>query len=679
MSERENLRDWAARLEASISGAGNGDVTGPEESLADRVVLWGDVIGEQVKSSEVSISEAGSISIPIGQTVDGVDLSIYGASLSGHIARTDDPHEETSSSVVLSSVSNNAQLKRANGDFPTFSSKVIDGADYLLIEDSEAGFAKKRVLASAVGALITPPTGTLVNVVSVVANANSNPPDISFVDSGLSLTFTTEEDDTAVARFSALCLHNNNGMYCRMVLDGTPYSSSRPGTLNFSSEQGTMRLVRVFTGLSAGSHTLKIQIRHTGGGTAQWGSGQATIRIKIVRPSLADPEEPEPEPSLRESLGIVANLTPEHIDAAVSLGVGWIRATDAPEWGFHASEASYNSAVSTAGSSGIWPQLVSFSDGVALAHASGIKVLAHAMAAPTWARGSAAGGGVNQWHQALLPTYRTHFAEYCRQLCLCGIDAIEITNEPNLSSQYAFSPDHPRASFPAERNDDYVLLLRAVYSHLKADSNPVVSGVPVGTGGTASVGHEQLTPTAGIQPTNWYRRMFNATADDRTTPVSASGAFDFISHHPYAWHDGGPNDWDVRWVDQADDAAYWQGIACTWRIRQELVAAGEGDKKIWATELGAPTNGVPPDDFVTEAEQAQRLTDYILAWTSTGSTGFSGLLASSFYGSFTGPLFVYQLRDRSDGSAPPLDQEGYFGLQHLDGSEKPAAEVLRSA
>lgn len=58
----------------------------------------------------------------------------------------------TATDVGLGSVTNDAQLKRAAGDLNTFTQKVApEAADILVIEDSSASYAKKKVLASTFG------------------------------------------------------------------------------------------------------------------------------------------------------------------------------------------------------------------------------------------------------------------------------------------------------------------------------------------------------------------------------------------------------------------------------------------------------------------------------------------------------------------------------------------------
>lgn len=72
--------------------------------------------------------------------------------LDAHIADTDNPHSVTKAQVSLTNVTDDAQLKRADGDFNTFSEKASPVAsDVLLLEDSAASYAKKKVLISSLG------------------------------------------------------------------------------------------------------------------------------------------------------------------------------------------------------------------------------------------------------------------------------------------------------------------------------------------------------------------------------------------------------------------------------------------------------------------------------------------------------------------------------------------------
>lgn len=68
------------------------------------------------------------------------------AQIDTHLASTSNPHTVTKSQIGLGNVTNDAQLKRADGDINSFTEKTSPvGADVLLIEDSAASYAKKRV------------------------------------------------------------------------------------------------------------------------------------------------------------------------------------------------------------------------------------------------------------------------------------------------------------------------------------------------------------------------------------------------------------------------------------------------------------------------------------------------------------------------------------------------------
>ena len=84
--------------------------------------------------------------------VDGRDVSADGGVLDAHVANTSNPHATTKTQVGLGNVTDDAQLKRAAGDFNTFANKVTpSAADIVLIEDSTDSYNKKKVLMSAIG------------------------------------------------------------------------------------------------------------------------------------------------------------------------------------------------------------------------------------------------------------------------------------------------------------------------------------------------------------------------------------------------------------------------------------------------------------------------------------------------------------------------------------------------
>ncbi len=93
-------------------------------------------------------------------------------------------------------------------------------------------------------------------------------------------------------------------------------------------------------------------------------------------------------------------------------------------------------------------------------------------------------------------------------------------------------------------------------------------------------------------------------------------------------------------------------------MRSVMQANGDGAKKIWGTEFGAPTNG---PNGVTEASQAQAITKAYALWKSYD---------------WAGPLFTYQGRDYG---TDPSNRENFFGLLRHDFSQKPAYAAYRNA
>ena len=86
------------------------------------------------------------------QDLSGAGTNTH-AQIDTHIASTANPHSLTATQVSLENVTNDSQLKRAAGDFNSFTSKGTPvAADILLIEDSAASYVKKKVQKSNVPA-----------------------------------------------------------------------------------------------------------------------------------------------------------------------------------------------------------------------------------------------------------------------------------------------------------------------------------------------------------------------------------------------------------------------------------------------------------------------------------------------------------------------------------------------
>ena len=285
---RESPRKWAQRLEDLITGLGSGNVDGPGEDaqLVDKIALWADTGGTLLKKALVSITALGSIVLPTNETVDGRDLSVDGAALDAHSANTSNPHSVDSSDVGLASVSNDAQLTRAAGDFGTFSAATPASSDTMLIEDADDSNNKKSVAFSAVQALASGSDSmveTKFHSSSVFQALTTYP---TFGDSNLTLNITTTTGDILIIRVRAPIWGDFFGvLYLRITVDGVaiPQSIVRSRYAD-DPKRVSLSISRRVTGLSAGAHTVTVQMaaQNAAGG---WDgtSGNAVLIVKRVR------------------------------------------------------------------------------------------------------------------------------------------------------------------------------------------------------------------------------------------------------------------------------------------------------------------------------------------------------------------------------------------------------------
>jgi hypothetical protein len=202
-----------------------------------------------------------------------------------------------------------------------------------------------------------------------------------------------------------------------------------------------------------------------------------------------------------------------------------------------------------------------------------------------------------------------------------GVNHWEIWNEPNLVSFWKPAPDIDRYA---------QMLIRASAAIHRADRDAVVL-----TGGTAPAGNDGTN----VAPVTWLAGLYER---------SAGGSFDAVSHHPYCYPWLAPGEYAewCAWSQMADTPV---------SLRSVMVDNGDGHKKIWMTEYGAPTGGPRAIDEETQAE-----------WVTKA-------FAEVEQASWAGPLFWYNHRDGA------VDPEDYFGLRRLDWSAKPSWTAYRES
>jgi polysaccharide biosynthesis protein PslG len=274
------------------------------------------------------------------------------------------------------------------------------------------------------------------------------------------------------------------------------------------------------------------------------------------------------------------------------------------------------------------------------ARARGLKVLGMLGYTPTWARpASCLPLNTDKCLPASPETYATFAATAAKRYgslatdpaLRAGIVSWQIWNEPN---HYPFV--QPTVDVGA-----YTRMLKRAYVEIK-HVDPTAT---VLAGGTAPAPNDPAG--RDMEPARFIQRIYDN---------GGKGYFDAVAHHPYSF------------PCNPLTVASWNAFTQTRFVHDVMVNAGDAAKKVWGTEAGAPTASdigtCTPGNrgrSVSEATQSQFLSDYFKGWFGT-------------YGSFTGPLFWYQIQD--NGIRPDY-YDDHFGLLRRDFTQKPAYRTLQ--
>lgn len=349
-------------------------------------------------------------------------------------------------------------------------------------------------------------------------------------------------------------------------------------------------------------------------------TGIATFR-QMIKASANDANgntyyyQPSMTVNPNEKIGIsvgdnFANLSDQDLDSSMadiaSLGVGWVR-----------FDMAWDLAQPTGPASTDWSR---FDRIVAAANRHGLQLVPILAYTPAWARPS----GCSSWQCG--PADPNQFAAYAAAAAShyssMGIHTWEIWNEPNIDAFWLPAPD------PAA----YTRLLQASYTAIKA-SDPqaiVISG-----------GLSPADNTAGhIAPRDFLTAMYQD---------GARNYFDALSYHPFSY------------PVLPDDVTAWS----SWSqmsdldpsIRSIMVANGDGNKQVWATEYGTPSGG------------ASNLNETLQALS------FKQALEQMGNKPWLGAMFFHTYRD-SPGD--PNQATNDFGIIRTDGSRKPAYGELQN-
>ena len=130
--------------------------------------------------------------------------------------------------------------------------------------------------------------------------------------------------------------------------------------------------------------------------------------------------------------------------------------------------------------------------------------------------------------------------------------------------------------------------------------------------------------------------------------AGAGGSFDAVAHHPSNY----PNMPTKPEADSRNNS--FAGIIP--KLHDSMQAHGDGAKKVWGTEMGAPApwSGMTPD--------------FLAAYIRDAYTAWDGW-------SFVGPLIWYTYRDHGTS---PSEIEHHFGVVYADFSGKePALSAIK--
>jgi hypothetical protein len=333
----------------------------------------------------------------------------------------------------------------------------------------------------------------------------------------------------------------------------------------------------------------------------------AVLALALAAPGSASAQAPRPAQLGVAASGGLHNFSASEIgrelDIARDAGARWIR-------------FDMNWAVVQDAGKHRW-NWAPFDRVVRAARARNLKVLGTIWYTPAWAR---PGGTPAHRPPTLAKNYGRFAGRAARRYKTMGVHHWEIWNEPNI----------PHAWDGGVNVKKYGAMLRSAARGIRRNDR---RGVVI-TGGLSPA------PNGGgsLAPATFLSRLYRA---------GFRRSFDHVGHHtsmfPYRPSTRG------AWSP-------WRQMAWTRpSLRGVMKRHGNGKKKIWVTEYGAPTGG---DRAVSEAKQAALLTEGFRLWARY---------------KWGGPLFWYAMRDRG-----PESWHTRCGLARHDFSRKRAFAAYRA-
>jgi hypothetical protein len=258
------------------------------------------------------------------------------------------------------------------------------------------------------------------------------------------------------------------------------------------------------------------------------------------------------------------------------------------------------------------------------ARAHGLSIIGVASYSPPWARvaGCASGDEAhclpadpNTYGRFMMAAAARYGSRSTNPLLRGSITTWQHWNEAN----------HQEYTRPKPNIDVYTAMLKSAYPAIKA-LDPTATVI---AGGFAPA--PDSADGTEYQPATFLKGMYAR---------GAKHYFDAIGHHPYAYpfNPLEPQSWN----------AYTQTVG----LHTIMAQNGDDAKKIWGTEVGAPTGS--DVKALSESKQAQWVHDYYLGWNTV-------------YRSFTGPLVWLSVRDSGTN---PANRWENMGLMRRDRTPK---------
>ncbi len=216
--------------------------------------------------------------------------------------------------------------------------------------------------------------------------------------------------------------------------------------------------------------------------------------------------------------------------------------------------------------------------------------------------------------------YSSYVAAVVARYKTNGVKYWQIGNEPNRADAW------PSTNSDQARIDNYLAYLIAGHDSVHG-ADQLARVLTAGMGGNSD------KIAGNISAPTFITKMYDTLYRQHRNP---DDVFDIVSFHPYSYP-GRSTDWP-------------DGHQEILQVRDIMRFVGDGEKKIWATEFGAPTS------VVSEVQQAKVLTD-----TYANDAQYDWL----------GPMFWYQIRGYRTQSDDQYNKNT-FGLVRPDYSPKPA-------